>query len=304
MPVTTVGITNLNLKQYDKAIADFSQAIEIDSDYARAYNNRGVLYKDIKQYDKAIDDYSHAIEIDPKNPTAWYSRGNAYNDLHQYDNAVADYSRAIEIDPKDTDAYNSRGIAYRNIQQYDRAISDFSKALEIDPKYTYAYNGLGRTFYDLQQYEKSIANYTRLIELDTGNIDGYLGLSIVYSGKNNYDSAIILMNQGILQNPHEAILYDAIGKFYFEKADNEDAGSNFKKCLEIDDKNFDAALGLAAVFYSNSDLVNAKTYLDKARVLEPRLYKGMDGIAELEKEGYVYLDKRKATLNKMFGELK
>jgi hypothetical protein len=41
-----------------------------------------------------------------------------------------------------------------------------------------------------------------------------------------------------------------------------------------------------------------------AKSIEPRLSKGIDGINELEKEGYFWTDKDKETLKKMFEELK
>ena len=44
--------------------------------------------------------------------------------------------------------------------------------------------------------------------------------------------------------------------------------------------------------------------VDQAKKLEPRLNKGMDGIAELEKAGYSFTDKKKITLKKLFTELK
>ena len=38
------GIASINKAQYDRPIADFNKAIEIDPKYARAYNNRGIAY--------------------------------------------------------------------------------------------------------------------------------------------------------------------------------------------------------------------------------------------------------------------
>jgi tetratricopeptide (TPR) repeat protein len=44
---------------YDRAIALFSKALEINPRYAAAYNNRGIAYAKGKgQYDKAISDYT------------------------------------------------------------------------------------------------------------------------------------------------------------------------------------------------------------------------------------------------------
>ena len=51
-------------------------------------------------YDRAIADYTKAIEIDPKFADAYYNRGLAYCYKQDYDRAITDYTKAIEIDPK------------------------------------------------------------------------------------------------------------------------------------------------------------------------------------------------------------
>lgn len=51
--------------EYDKAIADYTKAIEIDPRYAFAYNNRGLAWGKKGEYDKAIADYTKAKEVNP-----------------------------------------------------------------------------------------------------------------------------------------------------------------------------------------------------------------------------------------------
>jgi len=48
------------LKQYDKAIADFTEAIRLKLDYADAFNDLGIGYDELKQCDKAIADYTRS----------------------------------------------------------------------------------------------------------------------------------------------------------------------------------------------------------------------------------------------------
>jgi tetratricopeptide (TPR) repeat protein len=57
------------------------------------------------QYDKAISDYTKAIELNPKHADTYYSRGLAYNKMGQYDKAISDYTKAIELNPKHAGAH-------------------------------------------------------------------------------------------------------------------------------------------------------------------------------------------------------
>ena len=49
----------------------------LDPKYVAAYTNRGNALFDKKNFDRAIADYSQLIALDPKYLIAYYSRGNA-----------------------------------------------------------------------------------------------------------------------------------------------------------------------------------------------------------------------------------
>ena len=58
---------------------------------ARPIFGRGYAYSELGQWDKAIADYSRALEIDPDYATVYFSRGFAYRNINQWDRAIADY---------------------------------------------------------------------------------------------------------------------------------------------------------------------------------------------------------------------
>lgn len=74
---------------------------------------------------KAIADYTEAIRLNPEFADACFNRGNAYYGKGQYDDAIADYTEAIRLNPKFAEAYYNRGNAYEA-----KAEADFTKAEE------------------------------------------------------------------------------------------------------------------------------------------------------------------------------
>ena len=80
----------------DQSIKDYTQTIKLDSTDAdasykvNAYNNRGVVYAALGQYQEAIQDYNQAIELDPKHLYAYNNRGVAYAALGQHQEAIRD----------------------------------------------------------------------------------------------------------------------------------------------------------------------------------------------------------------------
>jgi tetratricopeptide (TPR) repeat protein len=64
-------------KDYDRAIADYSEALKLQPNNAVIHNNRGTAFHFKKNYDRAIADYDQAIKIDPNNTDARTNRDNA-----------------------------------------------------------------------------------------------------------------------------------------------------------------------------------------------------------------------------------
>jgi len=160
------GIVYLYLKEYDKAMADNNKAIEVNPQYSNAYNNRGIVYRILKEYDKAMADYNKAIEINPQLFQAYHNRGNVYRDLKEYDKAMADYNKTIEINPQNADAYLDRGGVYHNLKEYDKAIAEYNKAIEINPQVAKAYLARGLVYHNLKEYDKAIKDYNKALEID------------------------------------------------------------------------------------------------------------------------------------------
>jgi tetratricopeptide (TPR) repeat protein len=132
-------------QDYEKAVADYNEAIRLNPNYATAWNNRGSVYQyGKKDYDRAIADFTEAIRCNPNFAMAYCNRGQAYmNGKKDYDRAIADFTEAIRCNPNFAMAYYSRGVAYHlGKRDYDRAITDYTEALHINPDDSNAANNL------------------------------------------------------------------------------------------------------------------------------------------------------------------
>lgn len=63
---------------FEQAIINYNEAIKLNPDMVKAYNNRGVAYVETKKYDLAIADFNKAIELDSKNGKVYNNRAIAY----------------------------------------------------------------------------------------------------------------------------------------------------------------------------------------------------------------------------------
>jgi tetratricopeptide (TPR) repeat protein len=84
-----------------------NQTKQNESRDAKFYNNRGTTFGEKGQYDQAISDFNNAIEINPRYIKAYNNRGIVYRLMGQYDKAISDFNKAIEINPLDAEGYNN-----------------------------------------------------------------------------------------------------------------------------------------------------------------------------------------------------
>ncbi|SFW75280.1 Tetratricopeptide (TPR) repeat [Amycolatopsis australiensis] len=105
---------------------------------ALAYGERGALHQGMKEYEKAVADFTRALELDENLGWARAFRGDTYRDLNRYDDSVADLSRVIEAKPDYRWAIGSRGSTYRLMGRYAEALADFERVLELDPEFDWA----------------------------------------------------------------------------------------------------------------------------------------------------------------------
>ena len=82
------------------ATKDYDKAIELNSRYTEAYNNRGVAKNDLGDHLGAITDFDKAIELDPQCVPAYCDRGRARLALGDATGAEDDFAKAAKLDPE------------------------------------------------------------------------------------------------------------------------------------------------------------------------------------------------------------
>ena len=66
---------------------------------AGAYSRRASLFGQLRDWDRALADFAKAIELEPRNADVWTRRANFYVDQGQWEKALADFEKALEVQP-------------------------------------------------------------------------------------------------------------------------------------------------------------------------------------------------------------
>ena len=85
------------LKRSEEAEQWYRKALEVDGNYAPAYNGLGVLYKEQKRFDEAESQYRRAMEGDPREPVYPRNLGDLYLELKRSEEAEQCYRKAFAV---------------------------------------------------------------------------------------------------------------------------------------------------------------------------------------------------------------
>ena len=126
----SMGMTKYQMNDAS-CLQDFDKAIQLQPDFAIAYNNRANAYEKVGNIQNAIADYQKAITLMPERSDFVYNLALMYSKTQKYTDALNLYSKAIEINPEFAAAYTNRGIVYQLLGNQNNACEDWKKAANL-----------------------------------------------------------------------------------------------------------------------------------------------------------------------------
>ena len=106
----------------------YNKAIDLSSDHAENYNNRGYLYATRGQYEKALVDCHKAIYIDSSQQQFHDSLAFIYNNLGFYKRATQEVEISLKINPENAIAYLHKAVSSYQLGKRNKALEYFQRA--------------------------------------------------------------------------------------------------------------------------------------------------------------------------------
>lgn len=159
----------------EEAIEDLSRAIAFEPDSAELYIERGHAYR-FTDNAAALRDFTKAIELDGQNARALAGRGLSLAKAEAYEEAEAEFAKALEIDPRCLEAYAYRAWAYKQAGQPEIGIKEIEKALRTDVQNADVYWAKGEVEQALGRTEAAIASFRKALALMPSHRDASAAL--------------------------------------------------------------------------------------------------------------------------------
>jgi S1-C subfamily serine protease len=113
-----------------------SRARSSNRSMSRMYVQRGRQRLDRRDFQGAVADFTQALRFTPDDGNIYGARGMVLAILQDYRGAMADLDLAIRLNPNSPALYHGRGVVRERIQDYRGAMSDYEQALRLRPGYS------------------------------------------------------------------------------------------------------------------------------------------------------------------------
>jgi tetratricopeptide (TPR) repeat protein len=268
------GTAWYRLGEFDRAIADYTNAIDISPSYIRAYYNRALAWEAKGDYDEALDDLQLFVSLDPtrlpdahtaiaritearrKSSQKTTQQAQAKSKFDQFKGnaaltdpclnssgqaVVAACAKGIESPATTKDDlvryYIKRGDYYFDQGDDQRAIDDYSAALKFDPVSIRALVGRGTGYTSARRYDLAISDLSEAIRLRPKDGIIYVNRGMAYDVIGDRDRALADYTDAITLKPDVSSgAYFNRALIYDLKGDRNKAVADLSAAIKIDPK--------------------------------------------------------------------
>lgn len=226
-----IGVMYEHNKEYDKAIPFYEEAQRKDADDMILRHIAQCYYK-LGDYDAALSNINQAIELDstkvqyiPFKADMLYETGNAKE-------TIAEWDKHQELYPDYGFGYYRRGWFKSLSGDIDGAIDDLTMSVTLNPEYSYSYVARGDVYSRIGKTELARADFLKVIEIEDSP-EKYESLHYAYQGLGETDKAIAAIDTIIARNDDKKGVYYDASCLYSRMKNKRKALEYLEKCLAM-----------------------------------------------------------------------
>ena len=175
-----LGISYLNLYQFDKARAAFARMFEVPPDSAGAHLALAQMMMHHDFEEKALPELEKALALDPRLPMAHFLLGEIYLYKGDVPTALDHFHREIEINPMLWLAYWRMGDAYTRIEKWDEAERALKQSIWLSETFSGPFILLGKVELKKDDAQLAAGFLERALKMDPNNFSAHFLLGSAY----------------------------------------------------------------------------------------------------------------------------
>jgi tetratricopeptide (TPR) repeat protein len=128
---TAAGDEHLEAGRLKEAEESFRALLQIDPEYALAFQRIGLVYNAARRFDEAAASFNRALQKNPDNPSALEGLAESFLGLRDYNGAADAATHAARMRPDSANAHYLCGLAHASLGQRDLALADLSHLQQL-----------------------------------------------------------------------------------------------------------------------------------------------------------------------------
>lgn len=172
-----------------QALADFNLAIEADSTFAPAWENKSDLLYAMQAFEPCLEHLDACIRNVPSSTSCLLRRAEFAIHLRQYEEAFTYLNDALRINDQLHEAYWMKGKIYEETGVDDKAASSYATAVEVKPDFFDGFITLG-IFHAERDNPIAEEYYLSARELNPGSVEPLYNLALFLQEAGRHDEAL------------------------------------------------------------------------------------------------------------------
>jgi tetratricopeptide (TPR) repeat protein len=167
-----LGLALLKTDRYDAAAREFAKALVYQPDDSRSEELLAFCHYQLKEYELAAAEAKRVRQVNAGQASAAFVEGSAYLKLHLYAQAVPLLDLAFrKIGASQT--HLVIGEAYLGIKDYVDALNEFLEVEKLEPQMPGIHSHLGTAYFGLGKTQTAIAEHQKELDRNPGDFGAH-----------------------------------------------------------------------------------------------------------------------------------
>jgi len=298
------GLASLqtSLKQTDRALLTYKKIVEIAPDQSEALYRTGLIYADLRKFDDASQSADALLKKFPKNPSgfflkgliafykndlkesiselqqsinvrptlgALYFLGVAYYQKGEYELSLSQLQKVLDADPANIQARLLSSLIHLHQKRMENAITVLKQLLQANPDHAFAHNLLGSAYLQKGMNDEGMKELATALRLDSKLVDAHLKKGMFNLSTGNFKDAEIDLQAAVKVAPEVISTRLLLTSYYMKRGDFQKAINTLKDGLTGSKGDAVIYTNMAAVLNRQNKPVEALSYLNKAKEVDP-----------------------------------
>ncbi|HEX3670764.1 MAG TPA: tetratricopeptide repeat protein [Candidatus Cybelea sp.] len=296
----------LQVNRPDIALQYTQHLLQMGDKTAQVYYYDGFAYEQLNQLAPATYDLEQASNLDPTNLGVLAQLSDIYLRENRFNDAERIAKRAVTFNKTDPGALETLGSVYAAEQHFDDARAQFEAAFALSPRDTGPLFQIATTYAQQDNIPMAVQTVGRIVAIDPRNVQALVFKADLYARQHDdvrataaYDDAIVaaptddakvaimvrkasyfvsekkdapglaILQQATTQYPKIAAGFVALGNYYADQHQLNQAASQWQAALALDPNNSSALLGLGEASMQAGRVNDSITYLRHYTQVQP-----------------------------------